>query len=169
MTVLAEDDLQITLPAGVTGRKFDDKATHGLSHCMKAVDFIIELEDRVLFVEFKDPENPKALAKDRATFMTKFLSGPLDTQLKTKCRDSWLYEWAEGRIKKPITYLILIGASWLSDAELLTRTDALKRQIPVAGPGDRPWKKPFVTGCAVMNLDAWNKVLPQFPASRVGL
>lgn len=167
MTVLAEDDLQITLPAAVAGRKFDDETSHGLSHCMKAVDFIVELEDRVLFVEFKDPENPSALAKDSAAFIKKFLSGQLDTDLKTKYRDSWLYEWAEGRTKKPIIYLVLIGASTLSDAELLARTDALKRQIPVAGPGDRPWRKPFVAGCAVMNLAAWNKALPQIPASRV--
>ena len=54
MTMLAEEDLQITLPAAVTGRKFDDKTTHGLSHCMKAVDFIVELKDRVLFIEFKE-------------------------------------------------------------------------------------------------------------------
>lgn len=171
MTVLAEDDLQITLPAAVSGRKFDDEAEHGLSHCMKAVDFIIELEDRVLFVEFKDPENPKALTfgKNSAAFIKEFLSGKLDADLKSKYRDSWLYEWAEGRIKKPITYLVLIGASTLSEAELLARTDALKRQIPVAGPGDRPWKKPFVAGCAVMNLATWNKTLPQFPVNRVGL
>lgn len=169
MTVLAEDDLQITLPAGVAGRKFDDEAVHGLSHCMKAVDFIVELEDRVLFVEFKDPENPQAQAKDSAAFIKKFLSGQLDTDLKTKYRDSWLYEWAEGRARKPIYYLVLIGASTLSDADLLVRTDSLKRQLPVAGPGDRPWKKPFVAGCAVLNLAAWNKVLPQIPASRVGL
>lgn len=77
MTVLAEDDLQITLPSGVVGRKFDDETSHGLSHCMKAVDFIVEMDDR-------------------------------------------------------------------------------------------PWKKPFVAGCAVMNLASWNKVLPHIPASRVG-
>lgn len=88
MRVLAEEDLHITLPATVSGRKFDDQTAHGLSHCMKAVDFIIELEDRVLFVECKDPENPKAQAKDRAAFIRKFLSGQLDTDLKTKYRDS---------------------------------------------------------------------------------
>lgn len=127
MTVLVEDDLQITLPATVTGRKFDDKDTHGLSHCMKAVDFIIELPQSLLFVEFKDPENPKAQAKDRAAFIRKFLSGQLDSDLKTKYRDSWLYEWAQGRVQKPVTYLILLGASTLSAAELLARTEALKR------------------------------------------
>lgn len=169
MTILFEADLQITLPAAVAGRKFDDGATHGLSHCMKAVDFIVDLEDRVLFVELKDPENPNALASDRNTFIQNFLSAQLDADLKTKYRDSWLYEWAEGRAKKPVIYLVLLGASTLSDAELLARTDALKRQLPMTGPSDRQWKNPFVAGCAVMNLAAWNKALPQFPVSRVGL
>lgn len=169
MTILFEADLQITLPAAVTGRKFDDGATHGLSHCMKAVDFIVELENRLFFVELKDSENPHALATDRNTFIRKFLSGQLDADLKTKYRDSWLYEWAEGRAKKPVIYLVLLGASTLSDAELLVRTDALKRQLPMTGPSDRQWKNPFVAGCAVMNIAAWNKALPQFPVSRVGL
>lgn len=169
MTILAEGDLQITLPAAVVGRKFDDETAHGLSHCMKAVDFIIELQDRVLFIEFKDPENPKAHAGNKADFIKKFLSGQLDTDLKTKYRDSWLYEWAQGRTQKPITYLVLLGISTLSEADLLARTDALKRQIPVTGPGDQPWKQPFVAECAVLNLAAWNKVLPQFSVSRIGL
>lgn len=167
MTVLAEDDLQITLPAGVTGWKFDDETSHGLSHCMKAVDFIVDLEDRTYFVEFKDPENPNASPKHSAEFLKKFMSGAIDSDLKTKFRDSWLYEYAEGRAKKPIYYLVLIGASTLSDADLITRTDALTRQIPMNGPADRPWKKPFVAGCAVMNLAAWNKTLAHMPASRV--
>lgn len=168
MTVLAEDDLQITLPAGVVGRKFDDEVDHGLSHCMKAVDFIVELSDRTFFVEFKDPENPNAKPKDSAAFLKKFMSGTIDNDLKTKYRDSWLYEYAEGRTKKPIYYLVLIGASTLSDAELLARTDALKRQIPMSGPGNRAWKNSFVAGCAVMNLASWNKSLAHMPASRVG-
>lgn len=167
MTVLADGDLQITLPTGMVGRKFDD-ATHGLSHCMKAVDFIVELEDKILFVEFKDPENPNAQEKNSATFIGKFLSGAIDSDLKTKYRDSWLYELADGRAMKPVHYLVLIGASALSEAALLARTDALNRQIPTTGPGDRPWKKPFVAGCAVMNLATWNKALPHIPASRVG-
>lgn len=166
MTVLAEGDLHITLPAAAVGRKFDDEAVHGLSHCMKAVDFIIELPERLLFVEFKDPENPQAPAKERAAYIRKFLSGHIDADLKTKYRDSWLYEWAHGRVDRPVIYLVLLGASTLSDAELLTRTEALKRQLPMSGPADRPWKQPFVAGCAVMNLAAWNKALPQLPVRR---
>jgi hypothetical protein len=167
MTSLAEGDLQIALPAGAAGRKFDDGATHGLSHCMKAVDFIVELDERILFIEFKDPDHPAAQPRDRNTFLTKILSGGLDSDLKTKYRDSFLYEWASGRVTKPIYYLVLIGASSLSEAELLARTDALRRQLPALGPGDKPWKKPFVAGCGVMNIETWNEKLPQFPVSRL--
>lgn len=167
MTVLAEDDLQITLPDGAAGRKFDDNATHGLSHCMKAVDFIVELDDRILFIEFKDPENPSSQPKDQKKFLERFKSGAMDADLKMKYRDSFLYEWALGRATKPIYYLVLIGASTLSSADLLTRTDALKRHIPTTGPNDTPWKMPFVAGCAVMNIDAWNKALPHYPVSRI--
>jgi hypothetical protein len=167
MKTLAEGDLQIALPAGVAGRKFDDGATHGLSHCMKAVDFIVELNDRILFIEFKDPDHPAAQPQDRNKFLTKILSGGLDSDLKTKYRDSFLYEWGSGRVTKPIYYLVLIGASSLSEAELLARTDALRRQLPALGPGDKPWKKPFVAGCGVMNIETWNKTLPQFHVSRL--
>jgi hypothetical protein len=134
---------------------------------MKAVDFIVELEDKTLFIELKDPEHPDAPAQNRIAFLEKFLSGSLDNELKLKYRDSWLYEYAEGRAKKPIYYLVLIGASTLSEAELLARTDALKRQIPMTGPGGRSWIKPIVAGGAVMNLVAWNKTFTHMPASRV--
>ena len=168
MIMLADGDLQIMLPSGITGRKFDDKHAHGLSHCMKAVDFIVETEGQLLFIELKDPENPQAPAANKREFLTKFLSGQLDADLKTKFRDSFLYEQAAGRAKKPIKYLVLVGASTLTSAELLRRTEALKQHLPVHGPQGQPWEKPFVVGCAVMNLAAWNKAFVQVPVSRIG-
>ena len=48
---------------GQNARKFDDHS-HGLSHCMKAVDFVVELPHLYLFIEFKDPEHPSAKQQD---------------------------------------------------------------------------------------------------------
>lgn len=67
---------------------------------MKAVDFIIELPESLLFVEF-EIRNPKAQAKDRAAFVQKFLSGQIDSDLKTKYRDSWLYSGRKAVCKSP--------------------------------------------------------------------
>jgi hypothetical protein len=166
MNELVEGDLKVTLPTGTLARKFDD-SNHGLSHCMKAVDFIVELEDKVIFVEFKDPDCSSANNKNREQYVKKFLSGGIDSELQYKYRDSYLYELASGRANKPVYYYVLIGAKTISDADLLARTDALKRNLPVHGANSQPWKKPFVAGCAVMNLHAWNKALPMYPATRL--
>ena len=76
----------------------------------------------------------------------------IDADLTGKCRDSFLYEWGYERVDKPIHYLVLIAASTIGSAELLVRTDALKRRLPLLGPSGDSWSHPFVAGCLVMNL-----------------
>jgi hypothetical protein len=162
---LDEGELRVVFPERTACRKFDDP-THGLSHCMKAVDFVVELEDRILFLECKDPDASRARAKDREKFLREFLSGFLDQDLRAKGRDSFLYEWASGRARKPIDYLVLIAAASLDRAALLRRTEALKRAIPCVGPEGRPWR-PFIRGCLVLNIAAWNDHFPEWPTRRI--
>jgi hypothetical protein len=108
MTVFTEGNLQITFPSGVAAKKFDHSG-HGLTHCMKAVDLIVELIDRYLFIEFKDPEHPDSRKKDRKKFVEQFLSGKIDEDFKYKYRDSFLYEWASGKTSKPVYYYVLVA------------------------------------------------------------
>ena len=166
MTDFKEGVLKLTLPVGIQGRKFDGH-DHGLSHCMKAVDFIVEESDRVLFLEFKDPDHPAAQPKNREAFLKSFLSGEKDDDLVRKYRDSFLYRWAEQASEKPIHYLVLIAAHSLDEALLLARTDDLKRRLPVEGPASGAWQRQIVAGCGVFNLETWNKHLPQYPVTRV--
>ena len=56
---LIEKDLEFDFTQALSVKKFDDDKSHGLSHCMKAVDFIVETEKATLFIEVKDPQNPK--------------------------------------------------------------------------------------------------------------
>lgn len=167
MTTLSEGNLQIAFPRTASARKFDDHLLHGLSHCMKAVDFIVEEDDRVLFIEIKDPDHPHATEEERTRFNRRFLAGRLDEDLKYKYRDSFLYEWASGNIDKPIHYWVIIAIEGLSDAELLTRTDALKRKLPLQGPTSGTWEQRIVAGCMVFNIRTWNQRLGGFPLSRV--
>lgn len=166
MSVLREGNLEITIPNNTGYRKFDDPATHGLS-CMKAVDFIIEMVDHLLFIEIKDPENPSAMLGNRAQFVSEFKSGKIDEILKYKYRDSFLYEWAAKRTIKPIYYFVIIAISTLSAADLLLRTDELKRKLPLHGPSSGDWRRPIVGGCAVFNIDSWNRKFPQYVVQRI--
>ena len=75
---LSEGDLRLTLPERVAGRQFDDGPQHGLSHCMRAVDWILEFPEYVWFIEVKDPDAPGAKAhRNRNDFLQEFVSGKL--------------------------------------------------------------------------------------------
>lgn len=162
--VLTERDLQMTINNAEAARRFDG-SDHGLTHCMKAVDFIVELSDRFLFIEFKDPQHPRATLESRQEFISSLESGSLDEELKYKYRDSFLYEWAAGRVGKPVYYLVLVALEALTSAELDRRTNDLKRKLPVSGTSS--WTRPIVQDCAVLNINSWNARFPDLRISRL--
>jgi hypothetical protein len=161
-----EKGIAITFPSGTNVFKFDDETQHGLSHCMKAVDFIVELDTSVLYIEIKNPQHPDAQTKDRKRFTQKFTSGGLDEDLKYKYRDSFLYQWASGKTGKPVRYYVLIALDSLTESELLFRTEDLKRKLPVREPSQH-WPRPFVAGCAVFNIATWNNHFPNYLVTRI--
>lgn len=70
MKTLTEGNLKISFPDDAKARKFDDSKTHGLSHCMKAVNFVVEDKHRIYFIEFKDPEKPDVKKETRRSSKT---------------------------------------------------------------------------------------------------
>ncbi len=165
MTILEEGALQLTLPAGAKGRRFDDD-THGLSHCMKAVDFVVETRQRILFIEFKDPNDPHATQNSQEAFLEELQAGRKDDDLVRKYRDSFLYQWAADAIDKPVMYYVLIASDRLDEAMLLQRIEQLQRKLPVQGPKSGVWKRQIVAACGVFNLNTWNAHLSAFPVAR---
>ncbi len=161
MTTLVEGNLRITLPRVVHWRKLDDPATHGLLHRhMKAVDFVVEMRDRMLFLEVKDPEHPEAPADRSEGFIRRFLDTELDTDLVRKFRDSLLYEWACEQVDKPIHYWIVVAIERLADPALSSRSDDLSRKLPVAKAVPDRWRRRIVEDCRVFNIRSWNEALP---------
>jgi len=164
MPVFTEGNLRINFP--IQPVKFDDPTSHGLTNCMKAVDFIVEEDDRILLIELKDPEDPKSSQVEKSKWIKKFLNGEIDEDLKYKCRDSFLYKWASDQIGKPFYYLVLVAIDSLTPADLLGRTDELKRKLPIEGPTGI-WQRKFVNSCTVFNIQEWNKHLPAYHISRI--
>jgi hypothetical protein len=159
----SEGNLEISFPDSARAVKFDDNS-HELTHCMKAVDFIVEHEGIIYFVEFKDPSYNNY--PDSEIFINDFLSGNLDSKLCYKYRDSFLYQWAAQIFdieKKPVYYSVLIALDNLDRAELNRRTESLKKKLPLDNCGK--WKRNIVSGCGVFNIDSWNKHF-DFPVKR---
>ena len=48
--------------------------------------------------------------------------------------------------------------------ELPTRTDALKRMLPIGTPAN--WSRAIAHDCFVFNIAKWNEVFPEYLLSR---
>lgn len=165
MTTCVEGDLEISFSNAWTVRRFDGPS-HGFTH-MKAVDFIAESSDRIVFIEIKDPDNPSIPAARKKDLASTYQSEAKDFDLKYKYRDSFLYEWACGRIRKPIHYWILIAMEGFSTTQLLQRSDALRRKLPVSAVSPESWKASIAEDCLVFNMDTWNTKSPGCQVVRI--
>ena len=168
---LIERTLSIALPDDAKGQKFDGPG-HGLSHCMKAVDFIVEDGDQLIFIEIKDPDDLKhrpISENARQEAITKFkhkMSSPdWMNEITQKFRDTFIYLWAQDRLQgKTIDYYLLIAFDALDDALLGYLQDQLKRKLPVGKPAS--WTRSIVKHAGVLNLNMWNRKLSRYPVSR---
>lgn len=166
MNAFQEGDLVVSFSGARSARRFDG-AKHGLSHCMKAVDFVVELEDEYLYVEFKDPENPNAQAAIASKWIRDFENGIINRELIEKFRDSFIYEWAAGRAEKRISFFVLIAVSGQTQALLGPKSSALSRKLPKGIPSSSSWGKPVAHDCQIFDIESWNATFPNFQVRRL--
>ena len=161
-TSLREGELVLALPDGVEGRQFDS-ADHRLSHCMKAVDWIIKRQDQLLFVEVKDPASGAAQRHtDVGKTLKAYQSGSLIPDLVAKFRDTFLYGWAcEWTLARVSYFVILTG---VDSALLLVQTDELSRRVPVGSQAS--WHRSLARRCAMFDIDSWNREFPDMQLTR---
>jgi hypothetical protein len=128
---------------------------HGLSHAMKAVDLVVELENDYLFIEVKDFHKPENYSNGNNF-------NHLREVLKQKYRDTFLYRWAQNKINKPIRYLCLLT---LDNALTSRMNKEIKKQLPVGRPVSR-WEQAIAQSSVVVNIDRWNQNIPKWPVNR---
>lgn len=160
--ILEEADLRFNFTDAQAAKKFDDHE-HGLSYCMKAVDFIVELENDFLFIEIKDPSNPKAREKDRKKFIDKAIDGGLKDEIVKKFRDSFIYRYSENKLNKPIHYISVVT---IEEALLNSLQDDIQKHLPFSGSPEA-WLKPLVKNCLVMSIATWNRNFTKWPLTRI--
>ncbi|ABK43091.1 conserved hypothetical protein [Magnetococcus marinus MC-1] len=146
---------------------------HGMSHLMKAVDFVVEWEQELWLIEIKDPEKSTIPKQHRVAQLESFhqkLSSQslLHAELFPKLIDSLIYLGLnQGISKKPMRYLTLIGMSSLQPPFLTVLKDALLNLHGgcLLGRPTKGWEKGF--DVHLFNLELWNEWFPHCPASRI--
>jgi len=151
MTTVQEYDLEIAFPEAKAVIHFDDSTYHGNS-TMQRVDFIAEYEERSIFVEIKDPDNPAA--QDVPAFEQKLNSGKLVQSLSGKFRDTLFFRSIQGKDDLSVVYVVLLSMQKLEAALLLTKQDELKKSIPIR---HADWTRDCAASCIILNVEQWKK------------
>lgn len=139
---------------------------HGLSHLLKAVDFIVEDKGNLFFIEIKNPENSRIplshKEESRRKFSKQMESNKLNETLLKKFTDSLIFQSLnKGIPEKKFIYAVFIGLSELDPVLLSNLKDKFKNSSDVLR---NDWLKPFEI--AFFNFDSWNRFFIHYPVSR---
>ncbi len=166
---LSDGEIQIEFQGALQAEKFDD-GRHGMSHCLKAVDFLCDWPGDFWLVELKDPEESTIPIKHREISVVQFTK-ELSTEeyfrsvLAQKLKDTILYLHLDARLPdKPMKYVVLVGMSSMDSAMMLNALDRLRKACGDPKQGI-PWRRGYAV--AFLNLAEWNKRFPHCPAQRV--
>ncbi len=141
--------------------KFDEQDSamphfHGLSHCMKAVDVVVELADAYLFIEIKRFDEASVLNEKSEQRTGEPLNWLVEV-LTRKYRDTFIYRYCQDKVDKPIKYICLVDKF---DGKLLPQLRKhLLTNIPVGQQLQAQWEKALLekNNLFVLNETTWNK------------
>ncbi|MDD4950490.1 hypothetical protein [Sulfuricurvum sp.] len=166
--ILEENDLRFDFTNAIDAFVFDQMNPslpnyHGVNN-MSRVDFIVELDNAILFVEVKDPDHPDSTLEILERFLTKLENGKLGNIFASKFIDTFLYRWAEDKLIKPVYYLSLVT---LDNAQVIQLSDEIVRKLPPLGVAAPRWKKQLFENCQVFNINTWNENFPNWQVTRI--
>lgn len=168
MHKLQENGLQIDFVGAHHSVKFDQNDPdhfeyHDLQN-MPRVDFIVEMEDAIYFIEVKDPGRPDAIDVGSTKLLKKIVEGTLEASLIEKYLFSFFFRWAERRLEKSVHFVSLIT---LESPLLQPIIDGLERQLTNLSKKSVRWDREPLASCQVHNIETWEAVFPDWPVTRL--
>lgn len=169
--ILREGDLEFNFTNAIDAIEFDEmkKANkhlpnyHGIGE-MSRVDFVVEVDDAIVFIEIKDPDNPKAQEKGLESFYNDLNSGKLSDIFASKFVDTFFFRWAEDKLNKPIYYINLVT---FDEPLTVVLSDEIMKKLPPSGLRSKRWTKAIYENCQVFNLEMWNNHFKKWPVKRI--
>jgi len=169
MIELEEFDLAITFNnAVVLPLKFDQQdhqhaEFHDLAN-MPRVDFLVELDNEIYFIELKDTNIPDAADKGGATFMKKIADGRVERSLAEKYLYTFFFRWAENQLNKTVHFVCLIT---LEDPMVNILADDLSHALRHLLKSSKRWSRHPLASCQIHNLQSWKETFPEWPIRRL--
>lgn len=168
MHKLREKDIEIDFAGALNALRFDqdDRNSpeyHDLRN-MNRVDFVVETEQLIYFIEVKDPSRADLDDVKRKPILRKIQSGELEDSYVNKYICTFLFRWAEGKLDKSVRYIVLVT---LEAPLLLSLNECLQNRFDRVRRKSNRWIRLPLESCEAHNLDTWNKCYPMWPVSRL--
>lgn len=128
------------------------------------VDFVIEEEERILCLEYKNA-NIRNAAKPEV-FQRKIINEEFWKRIAKKFYGTVFLLWAcnKNETEKPIEYILLMETNPGIDAALKKRFVAkMMRQLPFAYGSRAEIKRKVIDKFALVDVSEWNAKFPQYP------
>lgn len=168
MNKLEEDGIQIDFVDAINALKFDqnDPALANFHDIgiMPRVDFVVEMEHEIFFIELKDPGRPNAVDVGSTKLLKKIQDGTLESSLIEKYLFTFFFRWAENKLNKSVHYICLIT---LESPQLLPLTERLEKQLDHFFSKSVRWVRKPLASCQVHNIETWTGVFPNWPVKRL--
>lgn len=137
-----------------------------------SVDFIVELEDKFLFIEVKNIDNPKTPAEERKEWIERLKiqkSNSFLFEMSVKFKDTILRKWAnEESLDKPIWYIIVLQFAAIDAKSRIWLAENLSGHLPTCFTKKNGFKKTIkIKHWDILNVDDWKEKYPEFPLTEV--
>ncbi len=135
---------------------------HNAKIALSDVDFIVELEESILFIEYKNANVKNATNPD--SFRPK--EDKSLNQVAKKFYDSFIYVNSTYDVKAK-SYIYILEAP-AADKFLRSQVrENLKCRLPFLLQRQNNFKSKLIQDVKVLSIDEWNKMYPQFPVQEI--
>lgn len=150
---------------GNAAHKADTPTLNGLG----GVDFIIECENRFMFVEIKDLEDRRVPYENRKEWVEKLKirkKNPFLIDLGVKFKDTIIRKWAkEEDLNKPIRYIIILQLNAIDAKHKMKLAEDLSGMLPTCISEKYGFKKEIVIERGeILSVKDW---LERYPGSPI--
>lgn len=134
------------------------------SEYISDVDFVIEEEQRIICLEYKNASVKNAANAE--VFQRKLVGEEFWKRVAKKFYGTVFLVWAcnKNQVEKPIEYILLIETNPSMDDALKKRfTTKMMRQLPFKYGGRAKIKRKVINRFELVDLKEWNAKYPRYP------
>jgi hypothetical protein len=132
---------------------------------LKDVDFIVENNDKILFVEYKNSNIPNA--SNPKAFEEKIKTDDHYVEIARKFYDSIIYIMACEK-NKPIEYIYILECQKADSVIRKSITAKIKKKLPFdLQQENEDIKRKLIACFCVVSIDEWNQKFPEFQINPV--